>query len=132
MSSSTYPVRRPALTRPAVRTTVSDEVNRAGPRATHIVKSTQGLMRMAPEGSGYPSSRRYIINARQRPPPALSPAKTCPKSSGQQLAFGFGDGWAHNVVRRDLEVVDEPEVRRHGVVKLSREASLGSEAVVDG
>lgn len=45
--------------------------------AAHIVKSTQGLMRIAPDGRGYPSSRRYNKVARQSPPPALSPAKIC-------------------------------------------------------
>lgn len=53
-----------------------------------MVKSTHGLMRMPPEGSGYPSSRRYIMRARQSPPPALSPAKTCRRAeTGQRRSL---------------------------------------------
>jgi hypothetical protein len=40
------------------------------------VRSTQGDMREAPTGSGKPWSRRIKRRARQRPPPAESPAIT--------------------------------------------------------
>lgn len=40
-----------------------------------MVRSTQGLMTIAPAGRGYPSSRRYMRVASVKPPPALSPAK---------------------------------------------------------
>jgi hypothetical protein len=39
-----------------------------------IVKSTQGLINTNPAGRAYPSSRRYMHRARDKPPPAESPA----------------------------------------------------------
>lgn len=40
------------------------------------VKSTQGDIRTPPAGRGSPRSRRMVRRARERPPPAESPAMT--------------------------------------------------------
>ena len=68
-------VRRPALQCSILSVQCSDD-GYESQTSQDIVKSTQGLIKIAPLGNGYPSSLKYIIVAKHNPPPAESPAKT--------------------------------------------------------